>query len=308
MATSAIVRVIACGDFVPGKLEHAHPVKTAGRVGLEDRSAFGSSRFSGDVLRTPIPGQQFVNALGGMIGQASEHVGEPGLRVDIVELGGGDQRVDGSSAPAAFVGAGIPVLSPQGNGPQLAFGGVVRHAKPPILEEAGEGVPPVEAVVDRFGRVAVPGEPGTLFAQPVCSSMISDRLRSWRTRNRSCGMRPLISRSMVRSAAVACATDHDPAQARAGCGETDGKQDQGTADGSTGEGSQDPGRSAAPFILRRAIKQVTKRDYVTYERLNAIMPSEEITPQQIEEALATLNERGINVVETEKQERGRARA
>ena len=82
--------------------------------------------------------------------------GEPGLRVDIVELGGGDQRVDRSSAPAAFVGAGEgPVLSPQGNGPQLAFGGVVRHAKTPILEEAGDGVPPVEAVVDRFGETGI---------------------------------------------------------------------------------------------------------------------------------------------------------
>jgi hypothetical protein len=133
---------------------------------LRIEGAFGSSRFSGGVLRTPIPGQEFVNAPGRVIGQASEHVGEPGLRVDIVELGGGDQRVDRSSAPAAFVGAGEgSVLSPQGNGPQLAFGGVVRHAKTPILEEAGEGVPPVEAVVDRFGRVAVLGEPGTLFAQ-----------------------------------------------------------------------------------------------------------------------------------------------
>jgi hypothetical protein len=47
-----------------------------------------------------------VNALGRVIGQASEHVGEPGLRVDIVELGGGDQRVDRSGAPAAFIGAG----------------------------------------------------------------------------------------------------------------------------------------------------------------------------------------------------------
>jgi hypothetical protein len=75
-----------------------------------------------------------------VIGQASEHVGEAGLRVDIVELGGGDQRVDRGSAPAAFVGAGEgPVLAPQGNGPQLAFGGVVRQAKTPILEEAGEG-------------------------------------------------------------------------------------------------------------------------------------------------------------------------
>src|SRR5271169_87094 len=32
-----------------------------------------------------------------------------------------------------------------------------------------------------------------------------------------------------------------------------------------------------------AIKQATKRGSVTYEQLNAIMPSEEVTPQQIEE-------------------------
>jgi RNA polymerase primary sigma factor len=32
-----------------------------------------------------------------------------------------------------------------------------------------------------------------------------------------------------------------------------------------------------------AIKQATKRGYVTYEQLNAIMPSEDVTPQQIEE-------------------------
>jgi RNA polymerase primary sigma factor len=51
-----------------------------------------------------------------------------------------------------------------------------------------------------------------------------------------------------------------------------------------------------------AIKQATKRGYVTYEQLNAIMPSEEVTAQQIEEALATLDERGINVVETEEAE------
>ena len=66
------------------------------------------------MLPAPIPGQQLVNALGGVIRQAGEHVGEPGLRVDIVELGGRDQRVDGSGAPAAFVGAGEgPVLSPK---------------------------------------------------------------------------------------------------------------------------------------------------------------------------------------------------
>src|ERR1700738_990022 len=133
-----------------------------------------------------------------MIRQAGEHVGKPGLRIDVVELGGGNQRVDRGGAPAAFVGAGEgPVLLPEGNGPQLAFGRVVRHAKAPIIEEAGEGVPAVEAVVDRFGRVAVFGEPGTLFAQPSLqfddqwpATLLAQALRS-------CGMRPLISRSMA---------------------------------------------------------------------------------------------------------------
>ena len=80
-----------------------------------------------------------------MIWQAGQHVGEPGLRIDTVELGCGDQRVDRSGAPAAVVGAGEgPILSPESNGPQLAFRRVVRHAKAPIIEEAGEGVPAVE--------------------------------------------------------------------------------------------------------------------------------------------------------------------
>ena len=69
--------------------------------------------MSSDSLATPIPGQQFVDALGRMIRQAGQHVGEPSLWIDVVELGGGDQRVDGSGAPAAFVGAGEgPVWRP----------------------------------------------------------------------------------------------------------------------------------------------------------------------------------------------------
>ena len=45
-------------------------------------------------MRVPVPRQKFVNALGGVIRPAGQHVGEPSLRVDTVELGGGDQRVD----------------------------------------------------------------------------------------------------------------------------------------------------------------------------------------------------------------------
>jgi hypothetical protein len=38
-----------------------------------------------------------------MIVDARQHVGEPGLWIDIVELGGGDEGVDGRSAPAALI-------------------------------------------------------------------------------------------------------------------------------------------------------------------------------------------------------------
>ena len=54
--------------------------------------------------------------------------------------------------------------------------------------------------------------------------------------------------------------------------------------------------------VMKLINQATKRGYVTYEQLNAVMPSEEVTSEQIEDILATLNEMGINVVETEEAE------
>ena len=50
------------------------------------------------------------------------------------------------------------------------------------------------------------------------------------------------------------------------------------------------------------IKQAKKRGYVTYEQLNAVMPSEEVTSEKIEDVLAIMNEMGKNVVETEEAE------
>src|SRR5436853_5381572 len=54
--------------------------------------------------------------------------------------------------------------------------------------------------------------------------------------------------------------------------------------------------------VRKMIKLAKKRGYVTYEQLNAVMPSEEVTSEQIEDTLAMLNEMGINVVESEETE------
>ncbi|MGA0546556.1 RNA polymerase sigma factor RpoD [Brevundimonas sp. VNH65] len=51
--------------------------------------------------------------------------------------------------------------------------------------------------------------------------------------------------------------------------------------------------------VKRFIKQAKTRGYVTMEELNKVLPSEEVTPDQIEDTLAMLSEMGVNVVEAE---------
>src|SRR4051812_32305275 len=60
--------------------------------------------------------------------------------------------------------------------------------------------------------------------------------------------------------------------------------------------------------VKKMIKQAKKRGYITYEQLNAVMPSEEVNSEQIEDTLAMLNEMGINVVENEEAEEGEEKA
>ncbi|MGD9740377.1 MAG: RNA polymerase sigma factor RpoD [Bauldia sp.] len=51
--------------------------------------------------------------------------------------------------------------------------------------------------------------------------------------------------------------------------------------------------------VKRMIKLAKKRGYVTNDELNAVLPSEEVNSEQIEDILAMLSEMGINVVEAE---------
>jgi RNA polymerase primary sigma factor len=51
--------------------------------------------------------------------------------------------------------------------------------------------------------------------------------------------------------------------------------------------------------VKKMIKSAKKRGYVTHEQINAVLPSEEVTSDQIEDVFAMLNEMGINVVESE---------
>ena len=56
--------------------------------------------------------------------------------------------------------------------------------------------------------------------------------------------------------------------------------------------------------VKRMIKQAKRRGFVTHDELNAVLPSEEVTSDQIEDIYAMLSEMGISVVESEEAEEG----
>src|SRR5215813_1836409 len=53
---------------------------------------------------------------------------------------------------------------------------------------------------------------------------------------------------------------------------------------------------------KRFIETAKARGYVTYDELNAVLPSEEVSSEQIEDTMSMLSDMGITVVESEDQE------
>jgi RNA polymerase primary sigma factor len=51
--------------------------------------------------------------------------------------------------------------------------------------------------------------------------------------------------------------------------------------------------------VKKLIRSAKKRGYVTHDQINAVLPSEEVNSEQIEDILAMFSEMGVNVVETE---------
>src|SRR5204862_4918094 len=51
--------------------------------------------------------------------------------------------------------------------------------------------------------------------------------------------------------------------------------------------------------VKKLIRAAKKRGYVTVDQINAVLPSEEVNSEQIEDVLAMFSEMGVNVVETE---------
>src|SRR5271169_1440331 len=147
----------------------------------------------------PMPGKEFVEALGGVIGDPAQDVGEPGLGIDAVEFGGADQGVDRSSALAATVGAGEqPGFAPEGNAAQGALGGVVAETDAAVIEKAGKGRPALEHVIHCLGVIGVMRQSGALVAHPGFQFGDERRKRVLRTATLCSAERPLISRSIAK--------------------------------------------------------------------------------------------------------------
>ena len=93
--------------------------------------------FSGGVdgrgrFRRAVPGQELLDAVDGMIGDAGQYVSEIHCGVEAVEFGGADQAVDrGGSPPGEQI-----ILPAQGHDTQRSLGGVVVHFDAAVVHVA----------------------------------------------------------------------------------------------------------------------------------------------------------------------------
>ncbi|WP_075222177.1 RNA polymerase sigma factor RpoD [Acuticoccus yangtzensis] len=64
------------------------------------------------------------------------------------------------------------------------------------------------------------------------------------------------------------------------------------------EASDGPLLDLNDAAVKKLIRTAKRRGYVTHDELNEVLPSEEVTSEQIEDTMAMLNDMGINVVES----------
>ncbi len=86
------------------------------------------------------------------------------------------------------------------------------------------------------------------------------------------------------------------------------KKEEEKANGgvATVEAPDSPLLDLSDAAVKRMIKLAKKRGFVTHDELNAVLPSEEVSSDQIEDVYAMLNEMGINVVDNGEQDEAEA--
>src|SRR5215831_13421293 len=79
-------------------------------------------------------------------------------------------------------------------------------------------------------------------------------------------------------------------------------QKEDGSDKETSDSADSPLLDLSDAAVRKMIKLAKKRGWVTHDEINAVLPSEEVSSDQIEDIFAMLNEMGINVVDQEEAE------
>ncbi|MFN4011123.1 MAG: RNA polymerase sigma factor RpoD [Pannonibacter sp.] len=68
------------------------------------------------------------------------------------------------------------------------------------------------------------------------------------------------------------------------------------------EGQDGPLLDLSDAAVKRMIKVAKKRGYVTYDELNEVLPSEQVSSEQIEDTMSMLSDMGINVIDSDEVE------
>ena len=91
---------------------------------------------------------------------------EPGLGIDAVEFGRGDQGyITAARSPPRSEPANSHAR-PRERCRRTALSGIVRRADAAVVEKAGEGRPALEHVIHRLGDIGVPRQPGAFGEHP----------------------------------------------------------------------------------------------------------------------------------------------
>ncbi len=77
-----------------------------------------------------------------------------------------------------------------------------------------------------------------------------------------------------------------------------------TDDGKPEDQEADASLDMSQAAVKRMIADARERGYITYDQLNAVLPPEQASSEQIEDVMAMLSEMGINVVENDEAEEG----
>ena len=118
-----------------------------------------------------------------MLADPSKHVGEPSAGIDAIELTViMSEYIAAARWPPRADPANSHDLRPRANATQSAFSGVVAEADPTIAQEASEGLPALEHIVDRLGDIGVSGHSAARASHPAlqrgnqrCGALLADR-------------------------------------------------------------------------------------------------------------------------------------